>query len=304
MREKYKLALFLLIPVSIVCLVLFLARGHQIAVLHPQGAIGLKERDLMITATLLMLIVVVPVFILLFYISWRYREENTKARYQPNWDGNRVLEFIWWALPIAIITTLGIITWTSSHELDPFKPIAGPNPVNIQVVALQWKWLFIYPDQHFATVNYVELPVGRPINFSITSDAPMNSFWIPSLGGQVYAMSGMDMRLHLIADQAGDYRGVSANISGRGFAGMKFTAHAATEASYNQWMAQAKLSANNLDMQNYLKLAEPSENNKPTVYGKTEPNLYDRIVLKYMLPASQISETSTLAAYQSHGGHY
>jgi cytochrome o ubiquinol oxidase subunit 2 len=303
MGKKYKLALLLLIPAAVICLVLFLARAHPPAVLHPQGTIGLKERDLMVTATLLMLIVVVPVFILTFFISWRYREDNKTARYSPNWDGSRVLEFIWWALPCAIILVLAIVTWNSSHELDPFKPIAGPNPINIQVVALQWKWLFIYPEQHIATVNYVQFPTARPVNFSITSDAPMNSFWIPSLGGQVYAMSGMDMKLHLIADADGQYQGSSANISGRGFAGMKFIARSSSQADFDSWVGRVQKLPNSLNMSAYQRLALPSENNPAAYYSKPALNLYDRVVLKYILPASQISENSTLASARYGGAH-
>jgi cytochrome o ubiquinol oxidase subunit 2 len=294
--------LLFLIPVAVIALVLFLSRNHSMTVLFPAGEIGKKERDLIITSTLLMLLVVTPVFILTFMIAWRYREDNHTARYSPNWDGNRLLELVWWALPFAIIATLAVITWTSSHDLDPSKPIAGSKPINIQVVALQWKWLFIYPQQHIASVNYVQFPQATPVNFSITSDAPMNSFWIPALGGQVYAMSGMDMKLHLIADKSGIYRGSSANISGRGFAGMNFTAKATTQAEFDSWVTKVKKDQNNLSLDKYNQLSQPSENNPEAYYSDTTPNLYDRIVLKYMLPSSQISETSTLAAL--HGGHY
>lgn len=301
MGRKYKLALFAVIPVAVIALVLILARGHDFAVLSPAGEIGQQERDLMITATLLMLLVVIPVFILMFYIVWRYREENKSARYQPNWDGHRGLEFLWWALPFAIIFTLSIVTVDSSHQLDPSRPIAGPNPLNIQVVALQWKWLFIYPDAKVASVNYMEMPVDRPVTFSITSDAPMNSFWIPQLGGQVYAMSGMDMKLNLIADKPGSYRGLSANISGRGFADMQFTDKAVSSTEYDRWISQLQKNPDQLTSANYETLLQPATSGV-RYYSQPAPNLYDRIVLKYMVPESQISVNSTLSAY--HEGHY
>jgi len=201
MSKKLKLVGFLLLSLGVVLLVAGYLHGHSIAVLNPQGFIANKERGLIVTITLLMLIVVIPVFALTFAIAWKYREGNTAARYSPEWDHNRWVEAVWWAVPLVLITVISMISWSSSHELDPFRPLRSANPpITIQVVALQWKWLFIYPDQNIATVNFVQFPANTPVDFQITSDAPMNSFWIPQLGGQIYAMAGMSTQLHLMEE--------------------------------------------------------------------------------------------------------
>jgi cytochrome o ubiquinol oxidase subunit 2 len=205
--------------------------------LNPKGTIALAEKNLLITAVGLMLIVIIPVFIMLFSFAWRYRASNTKAKYTPDWHSNVALEIIWWAVPIAIITILAVITWKSSHDLDPFKPIDSTvKPVIIEVVALDWKWLFIYPEEHIATVNYLKIPKDTPINFKITADAPMNAFWIPQLGSQVYAMPGMSAKLHLMATEVGTYKGVSSNFSGAGFSGMKFDTSVVSGEEYVKWV--------------------------------------------------------------------
>ena len=259
--------------------------SHNIAVLNPKGLIALQERDLMITVTLLMLIVVVPVFILTFVIAWRYREGNTKAKYTPDWDHNRVAEFTWWAIPCALIVVIGYITWQSSHKLDPFKPLASNvNPVTIQVVALPWKWLFIYPDQNIATVNFIEFPKNTPINFEVTSDAPMNSFWIPQLGGQIYAMAGMSTSLHLEASEAGSFAGSSANLSGAGFAGMKFVARSVESRDFDDWVAKVASTGSQLGANEYTRLAMPSENNAVAYFSPADSGLYDWVMSKYMMP--------------------
>jgi cytochrome o ubiquinol oxidase subunit 2 len=244
-----------------------------------------KERGLIILATLLSVIVVVPVFTLLGVIAWKYREGNTKAKYTPEADGNRVAETIWWLIPLLLIAVLSVINWQSSHELDPFRSLnTSAKSMTIQVVAMDWKWLFIYPDQHIASVNFVQFPKDTQLNFQITSDAPMNGFWIPQLGGQVYAMSGMSMQLHLMASKTGDFAGSSSNISGKGFAGMKFTARSSSQADFDSWVRSAKKSPNHLTLSAYNKLAAPSENNKTAVYSSAEHGLYDTIVMKYMMP--------------------
>jgi cytochrome o ubiquinol oxidase subunit 2 len=290
MNKKYKIAAsvaiaILLVGMAVLATIFF--SSHSVAVLNPKGIIAEKQRNLMIIATLLMLIVVVPVFILTFSIAWRYRAGNQKAKYSPDWDRSRTIETIWWVVPLVIILVLAGFTWTSSHELDPYKPLASSaKPIKIQVIALQWKWLFIYPEQHIASVNFMQIPKQTPIDFEITSDAPMNSFWIPQLGGQVYAMTGMSTKLHLMANEVGDYQGSSANISGKGFAGMKFTARASTKAEFDQWVANTKRSSSRLNLNEYKNLMRPSENNPPSVYYLPASNLglYDTVVMKYMMP--------------------
>lgn len=260
-------------------------QSNNIAVLNPKGLIANQERDLMVTATLLMLIVVIPVFILTFFIAWKYRASNKKAKYTPEWDHNRVIETIWWVIPLALIMVLSVMIWKSSHDLDPFKPIeTSVKPLTIQVVALQWKWLFIYPESKLASVNFIQFPEDTPINFEVTADAPMNSFWIPSLGGQIYAMSGMSTKLHLMADEVGDFKGSSANISGRGFSGMRFTARASSKVDFETWLQSVKQSEVPLSMDEYNKVARPSENHPAVYYSSVEEGLYNKVIMKYMVP--------------------
>jgi cytochrome o ubiquinol oxidase subunit 2 len=263
--------------------VFLLSRHTTIDVLSPAGTIASQQRNLLVFATALMLLIVLPVFGLTFYIAWKYRAGNTKAAYHPEWDHNTKLETLWWGFPCAIILVLAVVAWNSSHALDPYKAIqSNQPPLTIQVVALQWKWLFIYPEQHIATVNYVQFPAGRPVNFEITADAPMNSFWIPRLGGQVYAMSGMNTQLHLMADKPGTYNGSSANLSGDGFADMKFTARSSTADDFATWTKRTQSSPNNLSMDAYGTLALPSVIKTPAEYGSYEPALYDMVIMKYM----------------------
>src|SRR5579875_483326 len=202
---------------------LLLLSGCHWDVLDPQGSIGVQEKSLMVTCVLLMLLVVVPVIVLTLVFAWHFRESNTRARYMPDFAHSVPIEIIVWVIPCLIILALGIITWNSTHTLDPYKRLASTQkPIRVQVVALDWKWLFIYPDLHFATVNQMAMPVGTPVDFTITSDTVMNAFFIPQLGTQIYAMGGMQTRLHLIADHAGTYRGISAKFSGDGFSDMHF----------------------------------------------------------------------------------
>lgn len=286
-KRVIKVSLLLVVLAAVVMGAMVLLHGAHIDVLNPQGEVAMKERNLIVFTLVLSLIVVVPVFTLLIVFSLKYRATNKKkAAYRPNWEGNRLLETIWWGIPCAIILVLGIVTWQSSHALDPYKHLDSKvKALNVQVVALQWKWLFIYPDQHVASVNLLEMPVNTPVNFSITSDAPMNSFWIPSLGGQIYAMSGMSTKLSLIANKTGDFKGSSANISGAGFADMHFTAHAATSADFATWVQKTQQSTKSLDETSYNQLAKPAAVKAPLFYKLSDQNLYDTIVMKYMMPA-------------------
>ncbi len=267
-----------------VCLLIFLSAGN-IAVLNPKGMIALAEKNLLITATLLMMIVIVPVFIMLFVFAWRYRAGNTKAKYAPEFAHSLPIEIVWWAIPIIIIAILGTITWKTTHYLDPYKPLVSDvKPMTIQVVALDWKWLFIYPEQNIATVNVVAIPVDVPIRFEITADAPMNSFWIPELGGQIYAMAGMNTRINLIANKVGDFPGLSANFSGAGFSGMKFITQVRTQSEFDEWVIKVKESPNALTEDEYDLLALPSENNPVAFYSTTTEGLFESIIMKFMEP--------------------
>jgi cytochrome o ubiquinol oxidase subunit 2 len=263
--------------------------GKSFPMLQPGGPIAGHERTLLLVSALLMLFVVIPVFAMTFVIAWRYRASNPKARYTPEWDHNHAAEAVWWAIPIVLIGIISVMTWISSHQLDPYKPIVSDaKPVHIQVVALDWKWLFIYPDQGIATVNYIQIPQNVPVAFDVTADAPMNAFWIPQLGSQIYAMPGMSTQLHLVADKLGTYAGSSVNISGEGFAGMKFQVKATSQADFDAWVAKTKKSPTHLDAFQYDKLVQPSQYNPPAFYSHPTAGLYDEVVMKYMMPGMEI----------------
>lgn len=298
MKKTAKVVAFLLVLAAVVVGSVFLLQGLNFDVINSQGEVANKERDLLFFTLGLSLIVVIPVFVMLIVFSLRYREGNKKkAVYKPDWDFNWVLETIWWGIPIVIIGILSVVTWISTHDLDPYKPLdSDVKPVSVQVVALQWKWLFIYPEQGVASVNLLQIPEKTPINFTITSDAPMNSLWIPSLGSQIYAMSGMSTKLHLMADTVGDYKGSSANISGEGFASMRFIARSSTQSDFDAWVAKLRSSNQTLDLVSYDKLAEPGAVSEPIGYRLGDPHLYDRIVLKYMMPPRQSGANASPAS--------
>lgn len=292
-REVYLLKKFGWLLPTLVLVVAFgflawYVKGHTIAIFQPAGEIGRKERNLIVAALVLSAIVVVPVFAMTIAIAWRYREKNArKTVYQPDFDRSRLLESIWWGVPIVIIGILSVITWNSAHALDPYKSLASTKPtLHIQVVALDWKWLFIYPDQHLAGVNLAVIPVGTPVDFEVTSDAVMNSFWVPQLGGQVYAMPGMKTHLHELATQSGDFLGSPANIAGKGFARMDFTVRATSPAQFTKWVKTAQQANRNLTTKAYTKLAKPSDNLPVSYYSPIQDGLFDDIVMKYMAPSS------------------
>ena len=261
----------------------------QIAILFPRGIIALKERNLLFILQAIMLIVIIPVFILTFIFSWKYNSKNPRATYDPDLVDNVLAEFIWWGIPIVLTAVIAVITWQKTFELDPYKPLEPvEKTLTIQVVALQWKWLFIYPDEKIATVNFVQFPKDVPVHFEITADAPMNSFWIPHLGGQIYAMPKMKTELHLIANETGDFRGSSANLSGEGFAGMHFIARASSLEDYQKWVASSKESQNGLSFEEYTKLATPSQNVTPVTYQLKEDQLFNQILMKYSQPPKNL----------------
>jgi len=296
MGRKYKLAFLVAVAAALVLVAVIFIQGSNIAVLDPKGWVASRQRDLIVTTTLLMLVVVIPVFILTFVIAWKYREGNKGAKYSPDWDHHPAIEALWWGIPFVIIAILSVVAWRSSHELDPFKPLSGDKkPVVIQVVALQWKWLFIYPEQDIASVNFVQFPASTPVSFQITADAPMNSFWIPQLGGQIYAMAGMNTKLHLIADQPGSYSGQSANISGAGFAGMKFIAKSSTPADFAEWIKTARASQETLSFSSYNELAEPSRDNPAAFYSSVQNGLFGMVMAKFMLPGHQSAQANNPA---------
>lgn len=255
------------------------------AVLNPKGTIAQEQKELLVFASLLSLIVIIPVFTLTFWIVWKYRAGNKKSKYRPDFNNSHLLEGLWWGVPLALITILSVVAWKSSHALDPFRPIeSDKKPVKIQVVSMNWKWLFIYPEENIATVNYVEFPVDTPIDFEITADSAMNSFWMPDLAGQIYAMPGMSTQLHIEASQVGKYRGSSANISGKGFADMNFNANVVNDSEYETWLKKTKRLPRKLGVIEYKQLAEPSRNHYVELYGSVREDLYNDVIRKYIEP--------------------
>lgn len=261
-----------------------LLAGCQGGILDPKGQIGADEKNLILIATGLMLIVVIPVIFLTLFFAWKYRAGNTNARYEPKWSHSSKIEAVCWGVPILIIIILGTITWITTHQLDPYKPIDHHKKhLNVQVVSLNWKWLFIYPDQGIATVNQLVMPTDTPVAFTLTSDTVMNSFFIPQLGSQIYTMTGMKTKLHLIANEPGTYKGYSSNYSGAGFTGMKFNAIATkTDADFDAWVQKVKASGNVLNDETYAELKKPSENNPVTYYSSVKPGLFHDLVMHYM----------------------
>lgn len=267
----------------VVGLITWAAVGRTAPVLETAGTIAHQQRDLIYLTIILGAVVVIPVYILLFVIGWRYRATNLKATYDPTYHGNNKLEIIWWGIPIVIIAILSVVTFISTHALDPYKPLqSDKRPVQIQVISLQWKWLFIYPELGVASVNEMNIPADRPINLTLTSDAPMNSFWVPALAGQIYTMNGMSTRLHLMADAPGRYDGFNTNISGDGYADMQFTVTAQSEGEFTDWIARGNRSADILTWEAYQELAEPSRNPPHTLYLLGDARLYNNVVMQYM----------------------
>jgi len=283
--KKIKIVIIVILVSSFLGVSAWYLHHTNIPILEPAGPIASKERGLIYFALGLSLIVVIPVFSLLGIFAYRYRESNTKAKYSPKLDHNRVAETAWWLIPSVIILFLARVAWSSSHSLDPYQQIASTNrTVTIQVVALDWKWLFIYPSQGVASLSNFQIPTNTPIKFEITSDTVMNSFWIPQLGGQIYAMPGMSTELNLMASKNGIFNGSSANISGEGFSGMTFTAKASSYSDYSSWLSRLSASPKKLNLSTYNQLAKPSQYNLVTSYSGVVPNLYNSIIYKYMTP--------------------
>jgi cytochrome o ubiquinol oxidase subunit 2 len=251
-------------------------------VLDPHGPIAAAERNLLFDAFGVMLIVVIPVFVMALGFAWRYRASNTQARYAPDWSYSRAVEAAIWLVPAAIVVVLGVLVWNATHRLDPYRSIdATVRPLEVEVVALDWKWLFIYPEQRIAVVNELVIPSGRPVSLKITSDTVMNAFSIPALAGQIYAMAGMQTELNLIADAPGRFVGRNTQYSGRGFSEQQFEAIATSQADFDAWLAKARQSSATLDAEAYRKLARPGVANRVTLYSAVEADLFDTILARY-----------------------
>jgi cytochrome o ubiquinol oxidase subunit 2 len=262
--------------------------GCNMVVLHPAGDVAMQQRNLILIATGLMLLVIVPVMVLTVLFAFRYRQSNTQATYSPDWDHSTMLELVIWAIPLLIVIVLGAVTWTSTHLLDPYRavgriaagrPIPGNvEPLEVEVVALDWKWLFIYPKLGIATVNELAAPVDVPISFRLTSTTVMNSFFIPALAGQIYAMPGMETKLHAVANTPGVYAGQASNYNGAGFSDMRFQFHALSRAEFDQGAARVRAGGGTLDRARFLALERPSEKVPVQRYAAVDAGLYPAIL--------------------------
>jgi cytochrome o ubiquinol oxidase subunit II len=253
--------------------------GEHVLVYHPAGPVGKSELNLINLSMILALAVVIPVILLMVFIVIRYRDRpGNKAKYLPDWSESRFLEMLWWGIPIVIVSVLGAFTAKQIFQLTS-PPEKNATPITVEVTSLNWKWLFQYPDQKIATVNYCVIPTGRPVQFVLTADAPMNSFWVPQLGGQEYTMPGMAMRLWLQADKAGDYYGHGANFTGEGFTNMEFHVIAKPQSDFDRWAAQIKQTAPALTKAGYDKLVNPSVVS-PASYSSYPEGLFTDIVMK------------------------
>ncbi|MFG6413916.1 ubiquinol oxidase subunit II [Roseateles sp. DC23W] len=257
-------------------------------VMKPHGDIAQQQADLIVTSTLLMLLIIVPVIALTLFFAFRYRQSNAEATYAPDWDHSTRLELVIWGAPLLIIIALGAITWISTHKLDPFRPldriseekalVPGVKPLEVYVVSMDWKWLFIYPEQGIATVNEMAAPVDRPIHFRFTSTSVMNTFYVPALAGMIYTMPGMETQLHAVINKAGIYDGLSAHYSGAGFSGMRFKFHGLSDTDFAGWIAANQASGNTLTREGYLKLEQPSTRDPVQRFASIEPGLWGAIV--------------------------
>jgi cytochrome o ubiquinol oxidase subunit 2 len=274
-------------------------------VLRPAGDVAAQQGQLVVISTYLMLLIIVPVIALTLYFAWRYRASNKDAPYTPEWDHSIQLELVIWAAPLVIIIALGALTWMGTHTLDPYRPISrirsewpverDTRPLKVDVVALDWKWLFIYPDHGIAVVNEMAAPLDTPIRFNITAASLMNSFFIPALSGQIYAMPGMETKLHAVVNHPGEYEGFSANYSGEGFSDMRFKFHGMAPADFERWLQSAKASPDALSREGYLQLEKPSTRETVRRFGKVAPNLFDLVVNRCVEPGKRcMRETMTL----------
>src|SRR5882762_6337492 len=258
------------------CLV---ASCRPAGVLDPQGPVASAERLILFNATAIMLVVVLPVIALTLVFAWWYRASNKRAVYWPDWSYSGDIELVVWSIPAMVVILLAGVAWTGSHLLDPPRALeSDARPIQIEVVSLDWKWLFIYPDQRVAAINDLVVPAGTPLEFMLTSATVMNSFFVPQLGGQIYTMPGMTTRLNLMADNPGDYPGLSAHFSGDGFSDMRFMVHAVPESEFSSWLARTQDEATALDADTYSQLARAGGNTQTQTYSGVDPMLFEHIV--------------------------
>jgi cytochrome o ubiquinol oxidase subunit 2 len=265
-----------------------LAGCAKTVVLNPAGDVAAQQGHLVVQATLLMLIIIVPVIALTLLFAWKYRQSNAAADYDPEWHHSTVLELVIWTVPLLIVIALGAMTWIGTHKLDPYRPldrvsatqalVPEVKPLEVEVVALDWKWLFFYPEQGIATVNELAAPVDRPIHFKLTSSTTMNAFYVPDLAGMIYTMPGMQTELHAVINRAGDFAGMSSHYSGAGFSGMHFRFLGLSDADFANWVQKAKADSHLLDRAAYQALVLPSSREPVQRFATVEAGLYDRVL--------------------------
>jgi len=286
-----------------------LVGGCNTVVLNASGDIASQQGQLLVVSTLLMLLIIVPVIALVGLFSWKYRKSNSAARYEPDWDHSTALELVIWGAPLLIIIVLGLLTWIGTHTLDPYRKLTRldanrplhvqTKPITIEVVALDWKWLFIYPDLGIASVNELAAPVDVPIEFNITASSIMNSFFIPALAGQIYAMPGMQTSLNAVINQPGEFDGFSANYSGAGFSDMKFKFHGMDQAKFDAWVQKARMHKA-LDRAHYLALEKPSQREPVRHYGSVDSSLYHAILNRCVNEGAKCMDQMMMADAQSN----
>jgi cytochrome o ubiquinol oxidase subunit 2 len=280
--------------------------GCNTVVMHPSGDIAAQQGHLIVVSTLLMLIIIIPVIALTFLFAWRYRQNNKTAAYEPDWNHSTQLELVIWGAPLLIIIALGLVTWISTHTLDPYRPLqrldaarpvpANVKPLTVQVVALDWKWLFIYPELGIATVNELAAPVDVPVTFKITASSVMNSFYVPALAGQIYAMPGMETSMHAVLNQPGSFDGFSANYSGAGFSDMRFKMHGMSQADFARWVQTTKAGGGSLDRVAYLGLEKPSIKEPVHRYANVSTDLYAAILNRCVATGATCANSMMSAA--------
>lgn len=259
--------------------------GCEPSVFDAAGVIGANDWQILIDSVVIMLAIIIPTISVTVAFAWWYRETNLRARYRPDFAHSGRIEMVVWGVPLLTIMLLGGVAWVGSHELDPGAPIASDKPtMEVDVVSLDWKWLFIYPGQHLATVNELELPVGVPVRFILTSDSVMNTFFIPNLGSMIYTMNGMTTKLHLRADRVGTYHGMSTMFSGDGFSGMEFDTRAVPQDQFNAWVDETKQKGPVLDRAAYTELQKQTLNVKPFTYRDIDPSLFAKVVSQEIPP--------------------
>lgn len=283
------------------------------SVLDPAGDIALQQRDIIYISTALMLLIIVPVIALIVVFAWRYRASNKDATYDPDFDHSTSLELVIWSAPLLIIICLGALTWWSTHLLDPFRPLNRVSaekaidprvaPMVVQVVSLDWKWLFIYPEQGVASVNELVMPVDRPVRFELTSTNMMNTFYAPTLAGMIYVMPGMKSQIHAVINRTGTFKGMSANYSGEGFSHMRFKLYGVDDAGFDAWVGRVKGSGEALDTTRYLALEKPSERVPALYFASVDATLFDRIYNRCVRPGAPCMSEVMRHDMKAGGGH-